>query len=65
MRILTHAEKDQREFAAQQPVHLGALPLEQLAGKYAPMPSDDLKAHDRQWAESVHGGTDRPRGSGD
>jgi Arc/MetJ-type ribon-helix-helix transcriptional regulator len=28
-------------------------PLEDLAGKYHPIPSEDLKAHDRNWAESI------------
>lgn len=27
--------------------------LEQLAGKYEPRASDDLKAHDRAWAEAI------------
>jgi Arc/MetJ-type ribon-helix-helix transcriptional regulator len=28
-------------------------PLEDLAGKYHPIPSGDLKAHDRDWADSI------------
>jgi hypothetical protein len=27
--------------------------LEDLAGKYAPQKTDDLKPHDRAWAESI------------
>jgi hypothetical protein len=27
--------------------------LEELAGKYAPRSTEDLKAHDRAWAESI------------
>lgn len=32
----------------------GALaPLESLAGKYTALPTDDLKMHDRVWAQSI------------
>jgi len=32
----------------------GALaPLESLAGKYTCLPTEDLKMHDRVWAESI------------
>jgi len=29
------------------------LPLEEIAGKYSPLPDTDLKAHDRDWADSI------------
>ncbi len=28
-------------------------PLAEIAGKYRPVSSDDLKAHDADWAESI------------
>jgi len=31
----------------------GRSSLEQLAGKYEPRACDDLKAHDRDWVESI------------
>jgi len=30
-----------------------ALSLEELAGRYEPMATEDLKAHDRVWAEVI------------
>ena len=30
-----------------------SVPLESLAGKYEPIPLDDLKPHDRVWAETI------------
>lgn len=34
---------------AQQP----SVPLESLVGKYEPLPMDELKLHDRVWAETI------------
>jgi hypothetical protein len=33
--------------------HQSRQPLEGLAGKYQPRPIDDLKPHDRAWAEAI------------
>ncbi len=30
-----------------------SVPLESLAGKYEPIPLDDLKLHDRVWVETI------------
>lgn len=33
--------------------HQPSVSLDSLAGKYQPLPVDDLKTHDRAWVESI------------